>query len=440
MLMCAFLCGIWGRCVSVRESARAQRAKEGRCACVRALHRSASWGQVFKVATQSSQRMQLNLSLLPLSEDHERGSWLSEDTVASEMEPSACMMLPLVSCIHSLQLWHFLLLLLAFPLPAVWSLRSRGPVAARPLCTRRSPSAPRPICIWDRISLPERDLRFILLRQRSLPSQGAELRHVVRLRRQAVGARPATPSGFEDGMPSSQYPWAIVWGPTVSDEDGGDTNSANPGFPPLGYTFVSPHGMATAQPNSRSLLHNAGLNLRETPATLRPFLFGPRGEGKSVLCFFCPHPYRGSSFCKKKKCPSRRLPLCCCSPGIDVSLTFPLSLLRLTGVDPQLYVTITISIIIVLVATGIIFKFCWDRNQKRRRHSGQQSGGRQQESQQPLTDLSPTTVSILGPYSDSLAPTPEAEECRQGQEGMEKLGGHGKSTAFQLNRIPLVNL
>lgn len=28
-----------------------------------------------------------------------------------------------------------------------------------------------------------------------------------------------------------------------------------------------------------------------------------------------------------------------------------------TGVDPQLYVTITISIIIVLVATGIIFKF-----------------------------------------------------------------------------------
>lgn len=76
----------------------------------------------------------------------------------------------------------------------------------------------------------------------------------------------------------------------------------------------------------------------------------------------------------------------------------------------------------------------WDRNQKRRRHSGQQSGGRQQESQQPLTDLSPTTVSILGPYGDSLAPTPEAEESRQGQEGMEKLGGHGKSTAFQLNR------
>uniref|UniRef100_A0A803VHS1 PILR alpha associated neural protein n=1 Tax=Ficedula albicollis TaxID=59894 RepID=A0A803VHS1_FICAL len=273
---------------------------------------------------------------------------------------------PLLSRIHSLQLWHLLLVVLAVPPPATWSLRSRGPAAPRPLCTRRSPSVPRSICIWERTSQPERDPRSD---PRSDP-------------RQAAGARPATPSGFEDGMPSSQYPWAIVWGPTVSDEDGGDTNSANPGFPPLGYTFVSPHGMATAQPNSHSLLHNAGLNLRETPATLRPFLFGPRGE----------------------------------------------------GVDPQLYVTITISIIIVLVATGIIFKFCWDRNQKRRRHSGQQSSGRQQESQQPLTDLSPTTVSILGPYGDPLTPTPEAEESRQGQEGAKKLGGHGKNAAFQLNR------
>ncbi|NXF93272.1 PIANP protein, partial [Eubucco bourcierii] len=302
---------------------------------------------------------------------------------------AACSrMPPRLSRIHSLQLWHLLLLVSAVPPPGVWSLRSRGPVAARPLCTRRSPSAPRPICIWDRTSVPERDSRFTLPRQRALALQAGELRHVMRLRRQAPGARPATPSGFEDGMPSSQYPWAIVWGPTVSDEDGGDTNSANPGFPPLGYTFVSPHGMATAQPNSHSLLHNAGLNLRETPATLRPFLFGPRGE----------------------------------------------------GVDPQLYITITISIIIVLVATGIIFKFCWDRNQKRRRHSGQQGGGRQQESQQPLTDLSPTTISILGPYSDSLVPTPKAEESRQGQEGVEKVGDHKKSTAFQLNRIPLVNL
>ncbi|XP_019404463.1 PREDICTED: PILR alpha-associated neural protein [Crocodylus porosus] len=304
------------------------------------------------------------------------------------MESSACMMLPLVSCLRSLQLWPLLLLASAFSPHSVWSLRSRNPLAARPLCARRSSSTSRPVCIWDRISPPERDSRFISLRQRSLTPRGADLRHVVRLKRQAHGARPATPSGFEDGLPSSQYPWAIVWGPTVSDEDGGDTNSANPGFPHLSYTFVSPHGMATVQPNSHSLLHNAGLNLRDTPATLRPFLFGPRGE----------------------------------------------------GVDPQLYVTITISIIIVLVATGIIFKFCWDRNQKRRRHSGQQSEIRQPESQQPLTDLSPATVSILGPYGDTLAPASETEVLRQVQEGTEKLGGQGKSSAFQLNRIPLVNL
>ena len=87
-----------------------------------------------------------------------------------------------------------------------------------------------------------------------------------------------------------------------------------------------------------------------------------------------------------------------------------------------------------LLTSPLVSLRSWDRNQKRRRHSGQQSGGRQQESQQPLTDLSPTTVSILGPYGDPLAPTPEAEESRQGQEGVEKLGGHGKSTAFQLNR------
>lgn len=153
-------------------------------------------------------------------------------------------------------------------------------------------------------------------------------------------------------MPSSQYPWAIVWGPTVSDEDGGDTNSANPGFPPLGYTFVSPHGMATAQPNSHSLLHNAGLNLRETPATLRPFLFGPRGEGKAALCFFHPLSPAGAA-------PSaelfRNLSLLLSGDWREWPSQPPL--LCLAGVDPQLYVTITISIIIVLVATGIIFKF-----------------------------------------------------------------------------------
>lgn len=178
-----------------------------------------------------------------------------------------------------------------------------------------------------------------------------------------------------------------MWGPTVSREDGGDPNSVNPGFLPLDYGFAAPHGLATPHPNSDSMRDDGdGLILGETPATLRPFLFGGRGE----------------------------------------------------GVDPQLYVTITISIIIVLVATGIIFKFCWDRSQKRRRPSGQQGALRQEESQQPLTDLSPAGVTVLGAFGDSPTPTPDHEEPRGGpRPGMPQPKG---APAFQLNRIPLVNL
>lgn len=178
-----------------------------------------------------------------------------------------------------------------------------------------------------------------------------------------------------------------MWGPTVSREDGGDPNSANPGFLPLDYGFAAPHGLATPHPNSDSMRADRdGLILGEAPATLRPFLFGGRGE----------------------------------------------------GVDPQLYVTITISIIIVLVATGIIFKFCWDRSQKRRRPSGQQGALRQEESQQPLTDLSPAGVTVLGAFGDSPTPTPDHEEPRGGpRPGMPQPKG---APAFQLNRIPLVNL
>ncbi|KAH0628559.1 hypothetical protein JD844_009894 [Phrynosoma platyrhinos] len=289
------------------------------------------------------------------------------------METSACnARLHIISCFCLLQLWPFLLLALAVPSHSAWSLRTRSALAGeRALCSHRSPSALRSVCIWDKNFAPDKRSPSSLQRQRSTVFRGAGLRSVARLRRQAQGSRPATPSGFEDGLSSSQYPWAIVWGPTISAEDGGDANSANPGLPPLDYTFVSSSGMATAQPNSHSLLHNEGLNLRQTPATLRPFLFGPRGE----------------------------------------------------GVDPQLYVTITISVIIVLVAMGIILKFC------------QQSGLQQQGSQQPLTDLSPTSVSILGPYSDSQVPTPEMVESAQVLEGMEKLEGLGKTSAFQLNRL-----
>ncbi|KAL2776955.1 PILR alpha-associated neural protein isoform b precursor, partial [Daubentonia madagascariensis] len=167
--------------------------------------------------------------------------------------------------------------------------------------------------------------------------------------------------------------------PPCLERMGGDPNSANPGF--LDYGFAAPHGLATPHPNSDSMRGDGdGLILGEAPATLRPFLFGGRGE----------------------------------------------------GVDPQLYVTITISIIIVLVATGIIFKFCWDRSQKRRRPSGQQGALRQEESQQPLTDLSPAGVTVLGAFGDSPTPTPDHEEPRGGpRPGMSQPKG---APAFQLNR------
>ncbi|XP_054858985.1 PILR alpha-associated neural protein [Eublepharis macularius] len=307
------------------------------------------------------------------------------------METRSCTgMPPLVCCFHLLRMWPFLLLASAVPPHSAWSLRPQGLLAARPLCNLRRPSVPRSVCLWGKAPPPERGSRALSLRQRSPIPKGAERRGTMRLRRQAQGSRPATPSGFEDVQSSSQYPWAIVWGPTISVEDGGDPNSANPGLlPPLGYTFVSSSGMVTAQPNSHSLRHNKGFNLHQTPATLPPFLFGPRGE----------------------------------------------------GVDPQLYVTITISVIIALVAMAIILKFCWDRNQKRRRHSSQQSGPQQQQgSQQPLTDLSPAAFSILGPCGDSQTPPPEMTEAGQVLEGLDKLEGMGKTSAFQLNRIPLVNL
>ncbi|PNJ30310.1 PILR alpha-associated neural protein isoform X2 [Pongo abelii] len=272
-------------------------------------------------------------------------------------------MWPALLLSHLLPLWPLLLLPLPPPAQGSSSSPRTPPAPARPPCARGGPSAPRHVCVWERAPPPSRSPRVPRSRRQVLPGT----------------APPATPSGFEEGPPSSQYPWAIVWGPTVSREDGGDPNSANPGF--LDYGFAAPHGLATPHPNSDSMRGDGdGLILGEAPATLRPFLFGGRGE----------------------------------------------------GVDPQLYVTITISIIIVLVATGIIFKFCWDRSQKRRRPSGQQGALRQEESQQPLTDLSPAGVTVLGAFGDSPTPTPDHEEPRGGpRPGMPHPKG---APAFQLNR------
>lgn len=172
---------------------------------------------------------------------------------------------PALLLFHLLPLWPLLLLPLPPPAQGSSSSLRTPPAPARPPCARGGPSAPRHVCVWERAPPPSRSPR------------------VPRSRRQALSgtAPPATPSGFEEGPPSSQYPWAIVWGPTVSREDGGDPNSANPGFLPLDYGFAAPHGLATPHPNSDSMRGDGdGLNLGEAPATLRPLLFGGRGEGE----------------------------------------------------------------------------------------------------------------------------------------------------------------
>ncbi|XP_029437147.1 PILR alpha-associated neural protein [Rhinatrema bivittatum] len=193
--------------------------------------------------------------------------------------------------------------------------------------------------------------------------------------RPAPGQHPVTPAGYEEGLPSSQYPWAIMWGPTVADEEDVDPSSADTGSFHPDYRSVLRHGTITPLPDSHPRHQGDDVNLRETPATLQPFLFGPRTE----------------------------------------------------GADPQLYVTISISIIIVLVATGIILKFCWDRNQKRRPHSVQQNPLHQEESQQPLTDLSPGSIAGFSPYSDSPRDTPENEGAPALRGGIksEPIGSSG---------------
>ncbi|XP_030042726.1 PILR alpha-associated neural protein [Microcaecilia unicolor] len=198
--------------------------------------------------------------------------------------------------------------------------------------------------------------------------------------RTTLGQHPVTPAGYE-GLSSSQYPWAIVWGPTVADEEDVDPSSADAGSFHPDYRSVPRHGAITSFPDSRSRHRDSDMNLRESPATHQPFLFGPRTE----------------------------------------------------GADPQLYVTISISIIIVLVATGIILKFCWDRNQKRRPHSVQQNSLQQEESQQPLTDLSPGSITSFSPYSDSPRDTPESEGA-PALRGAIKSETITNNTGFQWNR------
>ncbi|XP_071987424.1 PILR alpha-associated neural protein [Engystomops pustulosus] len=152
------------------------------------------------------------------------------------------------------------------------------------------------------------------LQQRSVPTRG---------KRQSPASSLLHPAALEGAIPPSQYPWAILWDPTVSDEEGSPSSSTPRPFYHSGWDNEPARG----------------LDLRGIPTTLRPHGFPPKDE----------------------------------------------------GTDPQLYVTIVISVVIVFVATGIIIKFCCERRQKRRRHSNERCPLPEEGSLQPLTDLSPDT-------------------------------------------------
>ncbi|KAM8924725.1 PILR alpha-associated neural protein [Pelodytes ibericus] len=171
--------------------------------------------------------------------------------------------------------------------------------------------------------------RLMYLPHRS--TQRPHLFHITRRgKRQSPAASLLFPSALEGAVAPSQYPWAILWGPTVSEEDGAALSSASSTTRP-GFYFEG--GFKMHEEPAR------GLDLRGAPTTLRPPNYSPNDE----------------------------------------------------GTDPQLYVTIIISVLIVLVASGIIIKFCCERRQRRRRHHTDRCPLPEEGSLQPLTELSPDT-------------------------------------------------
>ncbi|XP_053306894.1 PILR alpha-associated neural protein [Spea bombifrons] len=182
---------------------------------------------------------------------------------------------------------------------------------------------------------------FPAARSQDLPPRVPSFRHrttqsthhhlvATRIKRQSSAASLLLPAALEGAVPPSQHPWVILWGPTVADEDGVALSSDSSTSRPGSYREGDPQ------------LHEEparGLDLRGAPTTLRPPMFPPTDE----------------------------------------------------GTDPQLYVTIVISVLIVLVATGIIIKFCCERRDRRRRHRTERCPLPEEGSLQPLTDLSPDT-------------------------------------------------
>ncbi|XP_038629069.1 PILR alpha-associated neural protein [Scyliorhinus canicula] len=210
--------------------------------------------------------------------------------------------------------------------------------------------------------------------------------HIGRGRRQAVrayvGMESSTPANLQRAQGSSQYPWAIIWGPTAGEEGSTETTAFNVGTRSLHPFWTTPAKDSAPQ-------DPGWINLGETPATLRPFLFGRTSQ----------------------------------------------------GTDPQLYVTVSISVLIVLAAISIILKFCWDRNWCRGREGTRSQGTLTEESCQALTGPPGMRRGIGGFFSPYEARAQSLESDSTSPIELEdSLALAGKGVRFQRSRIPLVNL
>ncbi|XP_067833387.1 PILR alpha-associated neural protein, partial [Heptranchias perlo] len=252
------------------------------------------------------------------------------------------------------------------PPPLLWLLLALCAAKAAGLGGRDPPGAGRPSPASDR------------------PTPGGGL--FGRGRRQAVrayvGMESSTPANLERAAGSSQYPWAIVWGPTAVEEGSTDPTAVEPGADRPGGAGAR-RGRGTVPGKDRATSDGGWVNVAVTPATLRPFLFG-----------------RGSQ-----------------------------------GTDPQVYVTVIISVFIVLSAVSIILKFCWDRNWKQRREVTRNRGVQTEESRQALTGVHGQrggSGSIFRPYRDSRAQSPDWEPTSP-TELEEEEAFEGKGVRFQRN-------
>lgn len=100
--------------------------------------------------------------------------------------------------------------------------------------------------------------------QQSVPTRG---------KRQSEASSLFFPAALEGAVLPSQYPWAILWDPTVSDEEGAQSSASST---PRPY-YHREWGLLERDEPAR------GLDLKGVPTTLRPHGFPPLQEGQYLV-------------------------------------------------------------------------------------------------------------------------------------------------------------